>query len=250
MKIGIVGAGRTGCSLGKYIMESSACKNVDIRISGFAGRSKESVETAATFTETKAFDSMQDLIQKSDIIFITTPDDAIHTVWEKIKNDSIQGKIVCHFSGSLSSDLFSGREEFDISACSIHPMYAFSNKFTSYKQLNNVRFTMEGDTRALRTMNTLFETMGNTVCIISSDKKTAYHAAASMVSNMMIGLYEQSIRIFEDCGFDRDLARTMVKPLVMGNVKNFLEHTPEEALTGAIREFGRNTGRARKKKKS
>lgn len=234
MKIGIVGAGKVGCSLGKYISESTACKHADICISGYAGRSKESVESAATFTKTTAFDSMHEIIEKSDVLFITTPDDVIHKVWVEMKEKSIEGKIICHFSGSLSSDIFSDREEFGVSACSIHPMYAFSNKFTAYKQLNNVLFTMEGDEKALPAMVSVFEKMGNTVCVISSDKKVTYHAAASMVSNMMIGLYEQSLRMFEKCGFDRKMARTLVKPLVTGNVQNFLEKTPQEALTGPI----------------
>ena len=234
MQIGIVGAGKVGCSLGKYLAESTACQRADIRITGYAGRSEESVESAATFTKTKAFDSVQQLVKKSDVLFITTPDDAIASVWEQLKKETIYGKIICHFSGSLSSELFSGREELGVSACSIHPMYAFSNKFTSYQQLNSVLFTMEGDKKALEQMSSLFHITGNEVCIISPDKKVTYHAAASMVSNMMIGLYEQSIRLLEDCGFEREAARTLVKPLVSGNVQSFLEKSPEEALTGPI----------------
>lgn len=234
MQIGIVGAGKVGCSLGKYLAESTACQRADIRITGYVGRSEESVESAATFTKTKAFDSVQQLVKKSDVLFITTPDDAIASVWEQLKKETIYGKIICHFSGSLSSELFSGREELGVSACSIHPMYAFSNKFTSYQQLNSVLFTMEGDKKALEQMSSLFHITGNEVCIISPDKKVTYHAAASMVSNMMIGLYEQSIRLLEDCGFEREAARTLVKPLVSGNVQSFLEKSPEEALTGPI----------------
>lgn len=64
MQIGIIGAGKVGCSMGKYIMEHTACKKAGIRVTGYAGRSKESVETAATFTGTTAFGSMQDLIKK------------------------------------------------------------------------------------------------------------------------------------------------------------------------------------------
>lgn len=234
MQIGIIGAGKVGCSMGKYIMEHTACKKAGIRVTGYAGRSKESVETAATFTGTTAFGSMQDLIKKSDILFITTPDDAIAAVWEEMKKESMEGKTICHFSGSLSSEIFSGRKERDVYACSAHPMFAFSSKFTCYKQLNNVFITMEGDKKALSQMNCLFELTENPVCFITPEKKTVYHAAASMASNMMIGLYEQSLRMFEDCGFAREEARALIKPLVSDNVKSFLTKTPQEALTGPI----------------
>lgn len=234
MQIGIIGAGKVGCSMGKYIMEDAACKQAGIRVTGYAGRSKESVETAATFTGTKAFGSMQDLIKESDILFITTPDDAIITVWEEMKKESIKRKTICHFSGSLSSEIFSGRKERDVYACSAHPMFAFSSKFTCYEQLNHVFITMEGDKKALEQMNRLFELTKNPVCFITPEKKTLYHAAASMASNMMIGLYEQSLRMFEACGFGREEARELIKPLVSDNVNSFLTKTPQEALTGPI----------------
>lgn len=228
MEIGIAGAGKVGCSIGKYLKEQG------ISIAGFYSKTKESVDEAATFTDTKAFGSMEELLAQCEILFITTPDGAIEEVWESIRNESIQNKIICHFSGALSSAVFSNRKEKGVSACSIHPMYAFSNKFTSYQQLNSVLFTMEGDKKALEQMSSLFHITENEVCIISPDKKVTYHAAASMVSNMMIGLYEQSIRLLEDCGFEREAARTLVKPLVSGNVQSFLEKSPEEALTGPI----------------
>lgn len=234
MKIGIIGAGKVGCSLAKYITENPACQKTNIRITGFAGKSKESVEEAATFTGTTAFDSIQPLINESDVLFLTTPDHVLVSVWNSLPKETLRGKIICHFSGSLSSELFSNRKEYGISACSAHPMYAFCDKFTCYQQLNHVYFTIEGDDKALCTMRTLFHTTGNTVCTISSDKKVKYHAAASMISNMMIGLYEQSIGMLEDCGFNREQARTLVQPLVSANVTNFLEKTPEEALTGPI----------------
>lgn len=228
MKVGIVGAGKVGCSIGKYMVEHG------VTVTGYSSKSKESVDVAATFTKTRAFDTLQSLVAESDLIFIATPDDKIEEVWKEIAQFSIQGKILCHFSGSLSSVVFSNREEKGVIACSLHPMYAFSDKFTSYEKLNQVMFTAEGDDKALAIVCPLFEQMGNDVSVIPSDKKVRYHAAASIVSNMMIGLYEKSIRMLMDCGFERETARKLVKPLVAGNIQNLLQTSPEEALTGPI----------------
>ena len=54
------------------------------------------------------------------------------------------------------------------------------------------------------------------------------------MSNMMIGLYEMSLRMLCDCGFQKDEARRLVKPLVKGNMERLLETSSEEALTGPI----------------
>lgn len=228
MKIGFIGAGKVGCSLGKYLIEHG------VSVAGYSSKTKESVDVAATFTNTRAFASLEELLTESDLIFITTPDNNIAEVWNQMIKYSIQGKIVCHFSGSLSSVVFSKREEKGIYACSFHPMYAFSDKFTSYKKLNQVMFTAEGDKKALAVVRPLFETIGNKVCVIPCGKKVRYHAAASLVSNMMIGLYEMSIRMLRDCGFTETDARQLVKPLVEGNIQSLLATSPEQALTGPI----------------
>ena len=228
MDIGIVGAGKVGCSIGKYLKEQG------VSVAGYFSKTKESVEVAATFTNTKAFGSLEELLADCDVIFITTPDDSIQTVWADIAKQSIQGKIICHFSGSLSSVVFSGMDQTGAFGCSIHPMYAFSTKFTSYEKLKEIIFTMEGDTEALIVMRPIFETMGNQVCVISSESKTRYHAAASMVSNMMIGLYQMSVDMLTHCGFAEESARELVEPLVRGNIEKLLASSAKDALTGPI----------------
>ncbi len=156
MKIGIIGAGKVGCSLGRYFVEQG------LGVSGYSSKTKESVETAATFTNTRAYDSLYQLVSENNLIFITTPDDCISEVWAQIVQYDYneKNKIICHFSGSLSSDVFLNREKRGFYACSFHPMYAFSDKFTSYKQLNQVMFTAEGDKEALAELCPLLERLG------------------------------------------------------------------------------------------
>ena len=113
-------------------------------------------------------------------------------------------------------------------------MYAFSSKFTSYEQLNHVIFTAEGDFYALSVVGDIFRKAGNKVCVMESAKKTRYHASASMISNLMIGLYEMSIQMLMDCGFSREDAVALTTPLVQNNIKALLHSSPEEALTGPI----------------
>lgn len=230
MKIGIIGAGKVGCSLGRYFVEQG------LGVSGYSSKTKESVETAATFTNTRAYDSLYQLVSENNLIFITTPDDCISEVWAQIVQYDYneKNKIICHFSGSLSSDVFLNREKKGFYACSFHPMYAFSDKFTSYKQLNQVMFTAEGDKEALAELCPLLERLGNPVFVIKGKKKERYHAAASLISNMMIGLYQMGIDMLVDCGFSETEAKCLVKPLVEGNIQNLLHTSPEQALTGPI----------------
>lgn len=237
MKIGIIGAGRVGCSMGKYLVEQGCT------VAGYYSKSEKSVEEAATFTNTRAFSSLEEIAKNCDVLWITTPDSEISSVWESIQKLSVRDKIICHFSGSLSSVVFSNRDRKGIKACSIHPMYAFNQKFTSYQQLNDVLFTMEGDSEAVLAMKALFERMGNIVYIISPEQKMRYHAAAVMASNLIIGLYQMSLDMLADCGFDEYAAKRLLGPLVRDNVFNMLELSLEEALTGPVERGDTDTVR-------
>lgn len=66
MQIGIIGAGKVGCSVGKYLQENDALRKAGYHITGYAGRRKESVEEAATFTGTTPFYLLSELVKKNE----------------------------------------------------------------------------------------------------------------------------------------------------------------------------------------
>ncbi len=228
MRIGIIGAGRVGCSIGKYLrikgQELAGYYDVD------SGVAKE----AAEFTQTDVFGTIQELLDSSDIIFITTPDTYIISVWEQIKTLSLKNQIICHCSGALSSDSFSKDEHMTVSCCSIHPMLPFSNRFSSYEQLNNAFFTVEGDKKASDVLCELFRSFGNEVCIIDKSKKAKYHAAASILSNQVIAVLDMGYSLLTECGFTREEALRATSQLVTKNIENVIANDCSEALTGPI----------------
>lgn len=228
MKIGIIGAGKVGTSLGAYL-----CKN-KIAVSGYYSRTYGHAVCAADFTETAAYQDLKAIVEASDTLFITTPDGEIAKVWDCIARYNLAGKLVCHFSGSLSSYVFSGIDTTGASGCSIHPMFAFSDKFKSYEKFSAACLTMEGQERALQRMRLLFEELGHKVCLIKAEDKMKYHAAAALASNYMVGLFQASLGLLCECGFSEADGRRLLGPLVKNNVRAMLEHPAAEALTGPV----------------
>lgn len=228
MRIGIIGAGKVGTTLGKYL--SIHGKNV----TGFYSRTHESADEAATFAETETYSSLCKLVEKSDVIFITTPDGVIHQVWGELLHQDISNRIICHFSGSLSSHVFSGREEAGASGISMHPMYAFSDKFHSYEQFHTAYLTLEGDPEAVAVMKPMWEAIGHHVLTLKAKDKIKYHAAAAMASNEMLGLMQASLDILSECGFSEKDSMALLTPLVQGNIASMLEKGCVNALTGPV----------------
>lgn len=214
--------------MGKYIMEHGG------NVSGFWNRTASSGIEAAQFCKTDFFTELEALTEVSDILLIAVSDGAVETLWNRIASGNVKGKVICHFSGSLSSDIFSNAGEKGAYPCSLHPIYAFSNKFTAYQNLTKALFTVEGSSKALLRMQELFELLPNRIVPISTEAKTKYHAAASIASNHVTGLVFQAIELLKEAGIAEDTAYEMLRPLVCTNVESIFTSGCAGALTGPI----------------
>lgn len=232
MKIGFIGAGKAGCSLGKYF--SVKAKQGGIQVAGYYSLIEEEARWAAAFTRSECFHAVEDVIAASDTIILSTPDGAIKKVWETIDKDKIEGRIFCHLSGSLSSDVFSGIENYGAYPISIHPMFAFSDKESVFQQLNQVSFTLEGSSHAVSKWKEIFTALGNPAIEISKEVKPKYHTAASFLSNHVIAVLEAGYQLLFECGFSKEEARDFSSVLVRSNVEHVIKNGSKEALTGPI----------------
>lgn len=229
MKIGFIGAGKVGCTLGRYFAEGG------LEVAGYYSVPQETSQEAAHFTNTRSYDSAEDLIRECDLVFITVPDGVIKTAWEGVKDHDIKDKILCHCSGAMTSrEGFPGIEETGASGYSVHPLFAVSDRFNTYRELPGVFFTLEGDPDKMNVIVSLFEGLGNPVRIIEGSSKTMYHCAAAVASNLVCGILDVSFDLMQRCGFTEEDARKAMAPLIMGNVEHVLEVGPQTGLTGPV----------------
>lgn len=228
LKIGFVGAGKVGFSLGKYFSVNN------VKLSGYYSKNYNSAERAAEFTNSKAYDILENIVIESDALFITTPDDEIKKIWQSIKNIKIKDKLIIHTSGSLSSNIFSDIKSKGAFGYSVHPMFPFSDKYNTYKQLNSAYFSIEGEKRYLYTLKSFIEKLGNTVFIIDADRKALYHLANVMVSNMVLSIIGIGENYLCECGVDKGMAIKALYPLICANIHNIKDNGILNSLTGPI----------------
>ena len=227
MKFGFIGAGKVGFSLGKYLADNNQT------VVGYYSEFEEDAE-AAEFTGSKNYSKIELLVKDSDVLFLTVTDGMIETVWNQIKDIDIREKIICHTSGALSSEVFSDISKHGSFGFSIHPLFAVSDKYQSYKELSGSYFTIEGSKEKIEDMKSLFENFGNTVCIISKEDKVKYHGAAAIASNLVVGLIGLSEQLLVECGFDKESAHNALSPIIKGNVSHIIDDGCEMALTGPV----------------
>jgi predicted short-subunit dehydrogenase-like oxidoreductase (DUF2520 family) len=226
--IGFIGAGKVGISLGKYFSINN------LNLSGYYSKNANSAAEAAEFTNSKHFNDLETLIRYSNLIFITTPDDVIKEIWNELKEYNLKDKIICHTSGSLSSSIFSNINTLGALGYSIHPMCAFSDKFTTYKSLNQIYFSIQGDDAYLYVLSELLKGLGNNVIILDKDKKPLYHLANVTVSNLVLSLLEIGCSYMKSCGLNEKDAINALMPLIDNNIKNIKTHGFLNALTGPV----------------
>ena len=228
MKAGCIGAGKVGCSLGRYFAENN------ITVTGYYSKNPESSKAAADFTDTRSYNTLENILEDSDTLFLTVPDGTIGEIWDDMRNLPIKNKNICHCSGSIPSTVFFDAENRGAYRYSIHPLYAISSKATSYLDLGKACFTIEGSDAHLAELKALFSEMGNTVVAISPDSKALYHAAAVMVSNQIVALADMGTALLVKCGFSEAAAAEALSPLLLGNAQSVAEKGAVNALTGPI----------------
>lgn len=227
MKVGFIGAGKVGFSLGRYFADNG------IELTGYYSRTADSARKAAEFTGSEFYSQPDGLISASDAVFLTVPDGAIKETYLSLTKYKLTGKQLCHCSGAMSAtEAFPDISAYGALASSIHPLFPVSSREESYKELGNAFFCIEGD--CADEWSGILSRMGNSVRIITSGIKSRYHAACSVASNLVCGLMEESVQMLEQCGFTADEALAALEPLAMSNIRRIFAVGPTAALTGPI----------------
>lgn len=228
MKIGFIGAGKVGFTLGKYLTLRG------IEVVGYYSRQIDDAKDAAMFTDTQYFSELPALLLNCDTIFVTVPDAAITDVWKEIKQYPVNNKNICHCSGGLASDIFTDIQRHGGYGYSVHPIYAIHDKYNSFKSFSEVYFTVEGHGPEINPLITLIESIGNPVRVISAQDKALYHAASAMMSNLVVALAAVGSDLFSKCGFDRGFSQKAWNALFIGNAENICASGVTNALTGPL----------------
>ena len=231
MKVGFIGAGKVGVTLGKYFCQHQ------VEVTGYYSRNIQSAGEAAGFTATNIYAAASDLLAESDVLFFTVPDDAIMPCYEALRQEvgTIRGKIFCHASGAMTAEAaFPGIEATGAFGYSVHPLFAISDRFNVYSELTDVFFTLEGSVERRDFMLEWLRGTGLQVQLIEAGCKGMYHAAAAIVSNQVVALFEEGQRMLEECGFSPEAAGMALKPIFLGNARHVAESGPVQALTGPV----------------
>jgi predicted short-subunit dehydrogenase-like oxidoreductase (DUF2520 family) len=172
-----------------------------------------------------------------DLILITTPDDAIAGVAERLaacETGRTRRPTVLHTSGALSSEVLSPLAQAGFHTGSFHPLVSVSEPRAGAKALRGAFYCLEGDRQALRVARLLVADLKGKSFSISPENKALYHAAAVMASPHLVALFDLATGMLASCGVNKKSARQILLPLVASTVNNLTALKSEQALTGTF----------------
>lgn len=157
-------------------------------------------------------------IEGVDLILLCVPDAAVASVAAELPRVSA---VVGHVSGSLTLEVLGPHER----RASIHPLVSLPAPALGAARLRaGATFAIAGDPIAAE----LVAALGGVVIEVADEHRAAYHAAACVASNHLVGLLGQAERIARAAG----VPLAAFEQLVRGTVDNVFELGPAAALTG------------------
>ena len=236
-KILFIGAGRLGTTLALALYQS------EFSIPYFY--SKEYPKKEIHFLPQTIFNAELDskIIQNSDAIIITVPDDQIKYAVKQVSSFNItwHNKLVVHTSGCLSSTELTALKSKGALVGSIHPMQTFGDYFLPKSIFNNIIFAVEGGNQIIAFAEKIVELLNAKIIKLKPEDKTLYHIAAVASSNFFVGLLDYVSALYKKLDFDENKIRDLVQPIVNQTLINYSKNESKDILTGPLKRGDFNT---------
>jgi predicted short-subunit dehydrogenase-like oxidoreductase (DUF2520 family) len=229
-----VGAGRLGTALARAL---AACGyEVRALVARREGHARRAVELAGVKARALPFARLEEM-PPSELLFITTPDDAVAGVAERIAalpGGDARGRVALHTSGALSSEVLAPLRARGFRVGSLHPLAAVSDPASGAESLRRAFYCVEGDARAVAAARRVVRDLGGESFSIRAEDKALYHAAALLTAGHTVALFDIAAELLARCGLRPELARRVLLPLLRSTLENLSSQTTERALTGTF----------------
>lgn len=230
--VAFIGAGVVGTTLAHFLARAE-----EYEVVGFLSRSLSSARRAVGRVGSgQAACDLRTLLPDADVVFITTPDDAITEVARRVAGSEhlTDGAVLIHTSGAHPGGILRWPSQVNYWTASLHPLQSFADFDSARQVLPGSLAVIEGDERGRREAVRLAEALDMTHAVIQPEAKPLYHAAACAASNYLVVLLELALMLDEEAGLQRQQALAALKPLILGTLQNVEKSGAVDALTGPI----------------
>jgi predicted short-subunit dehydrogenase-like oxidoreductase (DUF2520 family) len=227
LKLGFIGAGTVGTALAARLAGRG------YPVVAVSSRSRTSAQRLAQAASgCLIFASNQAVADNAELIFITTPDDAIATVAAEVKWHP--GQSVVHCSGADSVNILQPAREAGAKVGAFHPLQTFASPQQAMENIPGSTFALEAEEPLLGTLKDMAAALEGQWVELKSSDKVLYHAAAVLACNYMVTLTKLATDLWQTFDVSPPQATKALVPLLRGTLHNIETIGIPQCLTGPI----------------
>jgi predicted short-subunit dehydrogenase-like oxidoreductase (DUF2520 family) len=208
-RIGFIGAGRVAKGLAWGLAQSSH------NVVAAASRSMVSAEQlAARIAGCRPAANAQDVADRSDLVFITVPDDAIAAVAASVRWR--QAMAVVHCSGATEVAVLACAADQGAQTGGFHPLQFFADPEVALAGLPGCTIGIEAGEPLLSRLEGLAAALQCRALRLPPGCRARYHAGAHYAGGFVFALLKEAADMWQSFGVSRDDAVRALVPLLRG----------------------------------
>ncbi|HWZ81655.1 MAG TPA: Rossmann-like and DUF2520 domain-containing protein [Terriglobales bacterium] len=228
--IAIVGAGSLANSL------APALRRAGYTISEIIGRdsprSRRSARKLAATVGAQAV-TPETAALKANLLWFCVPDRQIRAAAATLAAaTNRKTRFAFHSSGALTSLQLDPLRRRGIAVASVHPLMTFVPG--SHPAFAGVPFALEGDAAATRIARRIVRDLGGDSFALSTTRKPAYHAWATMTSPLLLAFLVTLEEAARAAGLTTGDSKRRSLPIIRQTLENYLSLGPRHSFSGPI----------------
>ena len=227
LKLGFIGAGTVGTALAARLSQSGYPV---VAVASRTPASAQKLSDAVGFCH--VFDSNQAVADNAELIFITTPDDAIAPVVNEINWHPGQSVIHCSGADSVASLETAKKAGAEVGA--FHPLQTFASLQQAIDNMPGSTFALEAEEPLLAELKEMATALGGNWVVLKASDKVLYHASAVIACNYLVTLVKLAGDLWQTFGVPPPQATRALLPLLRGTLHNIENVGIPQCLTGPI----------------
>jgi len=226
LRVGFIGAGRLGTALA-WSLARRGCAVVAV-----ASRSGPAAEQLAAPISSCSVVTVQQVADACDLVFVTTPDDAIASTVESARWRAGGGVVHCSGATEIAALDKAGRD--GALTGGFHPLQTFGDPEAAVLSLPGCTITIEAAEALNTILVALAERLECRVNRLPPGARGAYHAAAGYGSQFINVLLREAAVIWQSWGaLEAEAVRALV-PMMRGTLASIERSGVAQAMPGPV----------------
>lgn len=226
LKLGFIGAGTVGTALATRLSQQG------YPVVAVSSRSKTSAQRLAEAVGGCLILDAQGVADRAELVFITTPDDAIAQVASSVRWH--KGQDVVHCSGADSAAILEPAQKLGAETGVFHPLQTFASIKQAIENIPGSTFAIEASEPLLSTLKEMATALGGHFIELKASDKVLYHTAAVFACNYLVTLVKLATDLWQSFDVPQGQAVRALLPLLRGTIHNIETIGIPQCLTGPI----------------